>query len=110
MIDEEDLLARSRRLGEAALKHLQTGLAQLTTARDIRGAGLLIGIELNDAELAETVLYQCLTAGLSFKIGQSKVLVLAPPLTVNEADLYHALDCVIHAIQTSAPADPVAAG
>ncbi len=110
VIEEEDLLTRSRRLGVAALKHLQTGLAGLTTVRDIRGAGLLIGIELNDADLAETVLYQCLTAGLSFKIGQGKVLVLAPPLNVDEADLYNALDGIIHAIRASPHTDPVLAG
>lgn len=110
VIEEEDLLTRSRRLGVAALKHLQTGLAGLTRVRDIRGAGLLIGIELNDADLAETVLYQCLTAGLSFKIGQGKVLVLAPPLNVDEADLYNALDDIIHAIRASPHTDPVLAG
>lgn len=103
VIEQEDLLARSRRLGEAAVQHLQTGLAHLPVVKEVRGAGLLIGIELTDADLAEAVLYHCLTAGLSFKVGQSQVLVLAPPLNVDEADLFWALDCVIRAIQALAP-------
>jgi 4-aminobutyrate aminotransferase len=103
VIEQEDLLARSRRLGEAAVKHLHTGLAHLPVVKEVRGAGLLIGIELTDADLAEAVLYHCLTAGLSFKVGQGQVLVLAPPLNVDEADLFWALDCVIRAIQALAP-------
>lgn len=103
VIEQEDLLARSRRLGEAAVQHLQTGLAHLPVVKEVRGAGLLIGIELTDADLAEAVLYHCLTAGLSFKVGQGQVLVLAPPLNVDEADLFWALDCVIRTIQALAP-------
>lgn len=103
VIEQEDLLARSRRLGKAAVQHLHTGLAHLPVVKEVRGAGLLIGIELTDADLAEAVLYHCLTAGLSFKVGQGQVLVLAPPLNVDEADLFWALDCVIRAIQTLAP-------
>lgn len=103
VIEQEDLLARSRRLGEAAVQHLHTGLAHLPVVKEVRGAGLLIGIELTDADLAEAVLYHCLTAGLSFKVGQGQVLVLAPPLNVDESDLFWALDCVIRAIQTLAP-------
>ncbi len=103
VIEQEDLLARSRRLGEAAVQHLHTGLAHLPVVKEVRGAGLLIGIELTDADLAEAVLYHCLTAGLSFKVGQGQVLVLAPPLNVDESDLFWALDCVIRAIQALAP-------
>jgi 4-aminobutyrate aminotransferase len=60
---------------------------------------LLIGIELHDADLAEAVLYRCLSAGLSFKVGQGQVLVLAPPLNVEEADVWWALDCIAQALQ-----------
>lgn len=103
VIEQEDLLARSRRLGDAALQHLRAGLAHLPVVKEVRGAGLLLGIELTDADLAEAVLYHCLTAGLSFKVGQGQVLVLAPPLNVEEADLFWALDCVVSAIQALAP-------
>ncbi|HRK39951.1 MAG TPA: aspartate aminotransferase family protein [Burkholderiaceae bacterium] len=102
VIEQEDLLARSRRLGDDALQRLNTQLADQPAVTDIRGAGLLIGIELNDADLAEAVLYSCLSAGLSFKVGQGQVLVLAPPLNVDEADLHWALGCVAHAIQAQA--------
>jgi 4-aminobutyrate aminotransferase len=42
-------------------------------------------------DLAEAVLYRCLSDGISFKIGQGNVLVLAPPLNIDEDDLWWAL-------------------
>jgi 4-aminobutyrate aminotransferase len=51
-------------------------------------------VELDDAELAEEVLYRSLARGLSFKVGQRNVLVLAPPLTISESDLDRALGIV----------------
>lgn len=99
VIEQEDLLARSRRLGQEALDRLRRLTADLPAVKEVRGAGLLIGIELHDADLAEAVLYRCLSAGLSFKVGQGQVLVLAPPLNVEEADLWWALDCIAQALQ-----------
>lgn len=99
VIEQEDLLARSRRLGQEVLNRLRRLTADLPAVKEVRGAGLLIGIELHDADLAEAVLYRCLSAGLSFKVGQGKVLVLAPPLNVEEADLWWALECIAQALQ-----------
>ncbi len=99
VIEQEGLLERSRCLGEQAVQRLRTLTANLPVVKQVRGAGLLIGIELHDADRAEAVLYQCLSAGLSFKVGQGNVLVLAPPLNVQESDLWWALDLVIQALR-----------
>lgn len=104
VLDSEQLLERSRRLGQQALQRLQATAAGCAAVVDVRGAGLLLAIELGDvagrsgADLAEAVLYRCLTRGLSFKIGQGQVVVLAPPLNIDEADLWWALDVVEQAI------------
>ena len=58
----------------------------------MRGIGLLLAVELKSAELAEDALYRCLSRGLSFKVGQGHVLVLAPPLVIEEEDLDRALE------------------
>lgn len=92
VIEEEKLLERSRRLGERALARLKS--IRHTSIADVRGIGLLLAVELNDARLAEEVLYRCLARGLSFKVGQGNVLVLAPPLTIAESDLDRALAIV----------------
>lgn len=98
VIEQEGLLERSHRLGDEAVQRLGTLTAGLPVVKEVRGAGLLIGIELHDADLAEAVLYRCLSAGLSFKVGQGRVLVLAPPLTIEEADLWWALEQVAAAL------------
>lgn len=110
VIKDEGLLERSQRLGAACLARLRERISDLPVVADVRGAGLLIGIELRDlgqrrgADLAEAVLYRCLSAGLSFKVGQGNVLVLAPPLTILEDDLWWALDSVVAALRSEASA------
>ena len=96
VVEAEDLLARATRLGERALARLRE--MKHPAVADVRGIGLLLGIELNDAALAEEVMYRCLSQGLSFKVGQGRVLVLAPPLIIREEELDRALDIVEAAI------------
>jgi 4-aminobutyrate aminotransferase len=81
---------------------------RLPLVGDVRGLGLLLGIELVDPasgvparDAAEAVLYHCLAEGLSFKVGQGNVLVLAPPLVIGEQDLDRALDIVEAAIKAA---------
>ena len=110
VIAEEGLLERSRRLGEQVVARLEAAQAMLPAIAQVRGAGLLIGVELRavgerDAtDLAEAVLYCCLSAGLSFKVGQGNVLVLAPPLNIAESDLDWALNTLIDAIAAESDA------
>ena len=47
-------------------------------------------------------MYRCLSSGLSFKVGQGNVIVLSPPLVIEEADLESALDIVEQAISQAA--------
>lgn len=96
----EGLVARSRELGEQALRRLQDLAGRWPAIAEVRGYGLLLAIELQDhagrdaADLAEAILYRCLSAGLSFKVGQGNVLVLAPPLNIAEDDLWLAFELI----------------
>jgi 4-aminobutyrate aminotransferase len=92
VIEEEKLLLRSRTLGERSLARLRRMKHEAIV--EVRGVGLLLAVELADAGFAEEVLYRCLSRGLSFKVGQGNVLVLAPPLVIPEPDLERALDIV----------------
>ena len=73
---------------------------------DVRGIGLLWGIELvknrdtkeKAVEEAEMVLYECLANGLSFKVSQGNVLQLSPPLTISRQQLKEAINIVDAAI------------
>ncbi|MDQ2915680.1 MAG: aspartate aminotransferase family protein [Pseudomonadota bacterium] len=106
VIEEERLLERSQLLGARALERLQDMRRRVPLIGDVRGIGLLLGVELVDPstgapsrDAAERVLYHCLGEGLSFKVGQGNVLVLSPPLVIGEQDLDRALDIVEAAIK-----------
>ena len=100
IIEDEGLAARAAELGAKALERLQAMKDRHAIIGDVRGRGLLLGVELvtdrddktpaNDA--AEAVLYAALDKGLSFKITMGNVLTLTPPLVISEDDLMRALD------------------
>ncbi|MCC6869572.1 MAG: aspartate aminotransferase family protein [Burkholderiales bacterium] len=111
VIEDEGLLARSQRLGEQALVRLHRLKARHPLVNDVRGIGLLLGIELRHADgrpardAAEQAMYECLARGLSFKVGQGNVLTLSPPLVIDERDLARALDILdesLAAVETAA--------
>lgn len=106
IIRDEDLVACSARLGAAALSHLHDRLNACGITGDIRGRGLMFGVEIvsdrdartPDPDAAERIYYRCLGEGLSFKISASNVLTLSPPLIISREDLTRAMDIVVAAI------------
>jgi 4-aminobutyrate aminotransferase len=102
VIESERLLERANRLGARALARLRQMRQRRPAVVDVRGVGLLLGIELAQAALAEDVMYRCLARGLSFKVGQGNVIVLAPPLIIEESDLEQALVILDQAIGEAA--------
>jgi 4-aminobutyrate aminotransferase len=109
VIESEGLLERANRLGAWALQRLREMQARLPAIVEVRGVGLLLAIELADAGIAEEAMYRCLSHGLSFKVGQGNVIVLAPPLVIEEADLERALKIVEEAIEVASARVPARA-
>lgn len=78
---------------------------------DIRGLGLLWGIELvrnkhtkeKAVSEAEKVMYECLKTGLSFKVSAGNVLQLAPALTIARTELEKAVQILDIALSTVQP-------
>ena len=102
MLESEDLLGRADRLGAFAIERLRAMQGRLPAVVEVRGIGLLLAIELAEPGIAEETLYGCLARGLSFKVGQGNVIVLAPPLVIEEADLGRALDILEEEIARAA--------
>jgi 4-aminobutyrate aminotransferase len=99
LIEQEGLVGRSRELGEYAVERLRALQDRYECIGQVRGAGLLIGIQLTDtaqfgpaAALAEWMMYESLTRGLSFKVSSATVLTLCPPLVITRSQLDEALD------------------
>lgn len=105
-IETHGLLARARDLGRSTLERLRTMMTVHPLIGDVRGLGLLLGIELvadrstraPAPEQAEAVMYAALSRGLSFKITMGNIITLAPPLTITGEEMDRALgildDCL----------------
>ena len=106
IVEEEGLVARAAELGAHAMGRMRDLMARAPHVGDVRGRGLMFGIELVEdrdgrapaRDLAERVYYRCLDEGLSFKISQGSVLTLSPPLVIERAVLDRALDIVEDAV------------
>jgi 4-aminobutyrate aminotransferase len=90
VIRDEGLVERSARLGAWFMERLAALRRKHPVVSDVRGLGLLMGVELGGADrergmrAAERVMYACLDRGLSFKVSDGNVLTLTPALTLSD--------------------------
>ncbi len=86
IMDEEGLMANAAAVGEHLMGALRRELAGVEGVKDIRGQGLMIGIEL--ARPCGVILTRALEAGLLLSVTADTVVRLLPPLifTTAEAD------------------------
>jgi predicted acetylornithine/succinylornithine family transaminase len=98
---DEKIPERAARLG----RHLADGLRRIASGRsvvrEVRGKGLLIGVELSRP--AGPVVDACREAGLLILSAGDRVVRLAPPLIVGEADCDRALEIIDRALGRAAP-------
>ncbi|PAD35665.1 ornithine--oxo-acid transaminase [Terribacillus saccharophilus] len=95
VLEEEDLAARSQRLGT----YLQEQLQQLTSdkIKEIRGRGLFVGIELT--EPARPYCEKLKELGVLCKETHETVIRIAPPLVITEDELEWALERLKQVLQ-----------
>ncbi|RZR02178.1 aspartate aminotransferase family protein [Vibrio vulnificus] len=98
-IEQDGLLDKTKADSQFMREKLLEMKAKYPVIGDVRGIGMLWGIELvTDHESkaraydeAEAVLYQCLNNGVSFKVSQGNVIQLSPPLIITREQLTEAL-------------------
>ncbi|HHG3076077.1 TPA: aspartate aminotransferase family protein [Vibrio parahaemolyticus] len=98
-IEQDGLLDKVKADSQFMREKLLEMKAKYPVIGDVRGIGMLWGIELvTDHESkaraydeAEAVLYQCLNNGVSFKVSQGNVIQLSPPLIITREQLIEAL-------------------
>jgi 4-aminobutyrate aminotransferase len=114
VIEEDGLVERARNLGKDALSRLAQMAQRHPLIGDIRGLGLILGVELvkdrqtltRATDEAERVMYESLRLGLNFKVTMGNILTLTPPLTLTSEELTQAiaiLDKALQIVQTLAP-------
>jgi 4-aminobutyrate aminotransferase len=98
-IETNDLVERARQLGSFAQDKMRAMMEIHPLIGDVRGLGLLMGMELvrdrrtreRASHEAEAVMYAALSRGLSFKLTMGNILTLTPPLTIIQDELEQAL-------------------
>ncbi|WP_019533104.1 ornithine--oxo-acid transaminase [Paenibacillus ginsengihumi] len=106
VIQEEKLAERAQALGKAWLQRLRT--IRGPRIRDIRGRGLLIGIELTEA--ARPYCEKLMEAGLLCKETHENVIRLAPPLVIAQEELDWAFERIRSVLGADLPAPEAASG
>jgi 4-aminobutyrate aminotransferase len=96
VLEEEGCYERARRLGQRALERLGATPGPV----DVRGVGLMIGVELRDKTVAEAVQARCLDGGLIVLLcgPVENVLRLIPPLTITDDEFEAGLDILVAAV------------
>jgi len=98
-IERHNLANHARELGRYALGRMTEMMERHPLIGDVRGLGLLMGIELvrdratkeRAADEAEAVMYCALSKGLSFKLTMGNILTLTPPLIITQEEMDRAL-------------------
>ena len=100
VIERDGLVQQAAQVGAHALQRLQDMKQRHRIVGDVRGRGLLLGLELVEDRAAKTpakaaaerVLYRALSRGLSFKTTMGSTITLTPPLITTLQQMDTALD------------------
>lgn len=91
VVAEEPFLEEVRFKGRVLRNALEV-LAEQIPGAEVRGEGLLLGLDLGSAELAKSVFEHCLSEGVLVNLVGGTTIRMAPPLTVSRTEVRAALD------------------
>ncbi len=84
IMEEEGLIANAIKLGEIMKTEFRKALAGVAGVKEIRGMGLMMGIELDRP--CGDIVNMALESGLMTNVTQDSVIRLLPPLIINETE------------------------
>lgn len=97
VIEKDNLLARTTELGQYMLSQFKSRLQGMSGVKDIRGKGLMLGIELNK-DCPELV-KQALAQGLLINVTAGNVIRLLPPMIITQAQADQIITMVTELVQ-----------
>ncbi|MBW2514408.1 MAG: acetylornithine transaminase [Deltaproteobacteria bacterium] len=95
-MEAENIATHSARMGSYFKEKLKSLQEKHAVIKDIRGLGLLIGMELKIK--ADAVVKACLAKGFLVNCIQESTLRFAPPLIVQKKDIDMLVNCLDHAL------------
>ncbi|MDR9754433.1 aspartate aminotransferase family protein [Pseudomonas sp. SZMC_28357] len=102
IIEEQGLLFNAQRQGERLLSRLQAELADADNVREVRGQGLMIGIELTQP-IRDLSLIAARDHGLLINVTRGQTIRLLPPLTIDEREVEMIVRGVVRTIEGNPP-------
>ncbi|WP_326693833.1 aminotransferase family protein [Streptomyces sp. NBC_01766] len=93
VIEEDGLIEHAAAVGERLCSQLTARLKGLDGVRDVRGVGLLAGIEFDSFPRASQVVAACRRAGVVVR-SEGPVLFVSPPLIVTEEQVDRIVDAL----------------
>src|SRR3954463_8896908 len=91
---EKQYMKNARAMGEILLSKARELKGKGKTISDVRGRGLMVGIELKDPALVKRVVNKAFKKGVLLLGAGKSTLRLAPPLTIDEEDIDIALSTI----------------
>ncbi|MBN1351961.1 acetylornithine transaminase [candidate division KSB1 bacterium] len=98
VLEKENLLEKCRESGQYILQQFNAMLSDNPLVKEIRGLGLMIGIELN-ADIAPQIVMNCLKEGLLIGSAGEKVVRMLPPYIITKNHIDHACDILLRAFK-----------
>jgi acetylornithine/succinyldiaminopimelate/putrescine aminotransferase len=105
VLQDEDLAARAVRLGDTLGRRLATWPERFPAVEEVRGRGLLWGVQFRAAETAKKWMLAAWARGVLLLAGgpEGRIAQLVPPLTVNEEQLEEAIRILEESLATGKP-------
>jgi 4-aminobutyrate aminotransferase len=91
---EGGLLENARKMGDVLMAESNKLQARHKHITDVRGRGLMMGLELSDPELVKRVVLGAFKKGVLLLGAGKSAIRLAPPLTIDEEDIRIALSTI----------------
>jgi len=95
ILEKEKLLKHIQKVGDHLLEQLHKLQKKNSAIREIRGMGLMVGVELESADLAKEVFQRLLKAGTIVNRTDETVIRLLPPFIVKK----HHIDAFIRQLE-----------
>jgi len=98
VLEKQKMLKHIQKLGEYFLEQLDQLQSSYKEIREVRGMGLMIGVDLESADLAKAVFKQLLDRGVITNRTDETVIRFLPPYIIKKAHVDQAIRELDHVL------------
>lgn len=103
---EEKLVEKAREMGEHALQRLNDAARDRDTIREVRGRGLMLGVELNF--VGKQLVVEMMEKGVLANCTADTVIRFLPPLTISQDEFDRVIDTFLEVLDAYTPGEETA--